>query len=1150
MGIPAGLCFKERWMLSVRCRFYFSYRRLVLFFACLLLSLLTCIIASDGGAALAFEDSDKTYLGSIKPVLEKHCYACHGGIKQEAGLRLDTVEFILKGSDSGPVLDTQNLELSELLQRIQATDDSMMPPKHEGERLKDDQVKQITDWLRSGVRLIPNEEPSMTPSEHWAFQRIHRPSFPPEHARFSQEHNGAQVANSIDRFLISQSDAADTLLPDALTSSPLASRITLLRRLSIDLRGLPLEEDLVSSLVQQSSMADTGADGSTDLETKYFETLYEAKVEEWLADTAHGERWGRHWMDVWRYSDWWGLGEELRNSQLHMWHWRDWIIESLNANVPYDEMLRQMIAADELYPEDLNKLRATGFLARNYFLFNRNQWMEETVEHVGKGVLGLTMNCAKCHDHKYDPISQTDYYRFRAIFEPYHVRLDMVEGESDLRKNGLPRIFDRDLDSPTYLFLRGEESKPDKTNPLAPGVPSFLKFNEYRSEPIELPRSAYQPDTRESTIKTYIAKSESRRRELDGKLQAAHSKIEDLASKLADLSRNPIEPLISPDDRHVSTESGFTEEWDEKKSLEELKDTWSLFGGEWSLAGGQLHQSASKPDRAVSRFTMPVPSDFVVDLKFSTNGGAQWKSVGISFDCTDVNPLDGYQGSDHEVSVYASAYAGEQKIQIAYVSEGQWVYPADAKVLQPIMLNQANEFRVVVRDRLVNVHWNDKLVLAWMLPFPRQAGMVHLTTFDALASFDRFTIRGLDEANMLRLPNGEISYSDKTLAGVNAQIIEAKKHVELAALELDVAKEELAFHHARLSEPESATRNRWAVATAAYKLALAQFALDRSDEKSRDQKSQEVEKAKQFQDQVSKGDLSEFPPSYPGAKWSATRFQFSGKDDPDKSFPESSSGRRRALTQWITSPDNPLTARVAVNHIWARHFGTPLVQDAFDFGMKSKKPANVDLLNWLAAELIEKRWDMKHLHRLIVQSNYYKRLHRPVPRLESQVVRDSVLALAGNLDRTMGGPAIPASEQPASKRRSLYFFHSNNERNLFLTMFDEALVTECYRRDESIVPQQALAMSHSRIILENVPAIANRIRGLAQGGSEQFTRIAFMWILGLEPTTDERELCRALLEEANGQADFSTDEEKAVSFSRQEELVWVLLNHHHFLQVP
>ena len=159
---------------------------------------------------------------------------------------------------------------------------------------------------------------------------------------------------------------------------------------------------------------------------------YEKAVDRLLSSKQYGERWGRHWMDVWRYSDPWGLGAEMRNSQKHIWHWRDWIIESLNADRGYDQMVREMLAADELYPDDLDRLRASGFLARQYFKFNRNTWLEETVEHTSKAFLGLTMNCAKCHDHKYDPIKQTDYYRLRAFFEPYQVRTDQLPGQRSL----------------------------------------------------------------------------------------------------------------------------------------------------------------------------------------------------------------------------------------------------------------------------------------------------------------------------------------------------------------------------------------------------------------------------------------------------------------------------------------------------------------------------------------------------------------------------------------------------------------------------------------------------------------------------------------------------------------------------------------------
>src|SRR5690606_27292428 len=161
-----------------------------------------------------------------------------------------------------------------------------------------------------------------------------------------------------------------------------------LRRVYLDLIGLPPSPDELEAFL---------ADDSTDAYAKVVERL--------LADPRHGERWGRHWMDVWRYSDWYGYQAELRNSQRHIWRWRDWIVESLNNDVPYDRMLTLMLAADEVAPTDPEALRATGFLARNYYKFNRDVWLDRTVEHTGKAFLGLTFNCAKCHDHMFDPIT-------------------------------------------------------------------------------------------------------------------------------------------------------------------------------------------------------------------------------------------------------------------------------------------------------------------------------------------------------------------------------------------------------------------------------------------------------------------------------------------------------------------------------------------------------------------------------------------------------------------------------------------------------------------------------------------------------------------------------------------------------------------------
>ena len=165
---------------------------------------------------------------------------------------------------------------------------------------------------------------------------------------------------------------------------------------------------------------------------------------------------------------------------------------SLNADKGYDRMIEEMLAGDELAPDDPATVRATGFLVRNWDIFNRNAWLASTVEHTARAFLGVTIQCARCHDHKFDPISQADYYRFRAFFEPYHIRIDRVPGEPDRNKAGLSRAFDDFLETPTYLFVRGDEAAPDKSRPLRPATPAVLG-GELKIVPVLLSRQCRLP---------------------------------------------------------------------------------------------------------------------------------------------------------------------------------------------------------------------------------------------------------------------------------------------------------------------------------------------------------------------------------------------------------------------------------------------------------------------------------------------------------------------------------------------------------------------------------------------------------------------------------------------------------------------------------
>jgi hypothetical protein len=938
-----------------------------------------------------------------------------------------------------------------------------------------------------------------------------------------------------------------------------------LRRLALDLIGLPPTAEEVETFLADPS-----------------EERYQQTIDRLLADPRHGERWARHWMDIWRYSDWWGLGEQMRNSHPLVWHWRDWIVESLNRDLPYDEMLRQMLAADELYPNDLAKLRATGFLVRNYFLFNRNQWMDETVEHVGKGFLGLTMNCSKCHDHKYDPISQEEYYRMRAFFEPYHVRVDMVPGEMDLNRDGIPRAFDGAPQTPTYVFIRGDEGKPDKSKAMTPGVPEILALEPLAIEPVDLPADAWQTGRRPWVQEAYLAAAEKKVESATTAVAAANERLATLRAKQDLLARSPASAAPAAEASPGPSLADNFATFDEGR--------WQRFGGDWKHEPGRLEQKLDGATRSVVRWREAPPRDFDATIKFTIRGGSQWRSVCLAFDSTQEDPSS--ETTENEQIVYVSAHAGGPKVQAAYSKHGQWHYPQDGMQSRSIELDRQYTFRVQVRDTLVNASLDGEPVLAWRSPLARRDGAMQLTTFDALAIFHEISIQPLAADVALREPNQKTTRDIAELARL------AEKEVEVATLAERLAKAELESTQRRIKAGEltgdeatadaAVARQDAVAAERRAKLAAAQHDVAQAElllQQAADDKRQQLEKElAEKQASLAKAKRNAGVPiepddsftSFEGSRWVATRFLTSTADDPTVTTPPESTGRRTALARWITDKRHPLTARVAVNHLWTRHLGAPLVPNVFDFGRNSIPPVNQPLLDWLAAEFVDSGWSMKHIHRLIVSSAAYRRSSSAVGqeaniakdpenrywwrrnpiRLESQAVRDSILALAKTLDETRGGPPVAMKDQESSKRRSLYFFHSNNDRNLFLTTFDEAMVKECYRRDQSIVPQQALALTNSALVLEASRQIAAELSKTSEKAAtddEAFVRCAFKFVLGTQ--ADAAEVAASLKAlrawqdiEKKSQAEAPSNEHNATAaMSARANLVWVLLNHNDFV---
>jgi hypothetical protein len=1126
--------------------------------------LLTACLAAlfISASASAQNPDDNLYLTHIRPLLQTRCTACHGALRQESGLRLDTVAAMRIGGSAGPAFKAGDTAASLILQRVSSADaEHRMPPEGSGEPLNTEQQQLLKDWIAAGAPAPDNEQPEADPRDHWAFRPIVRPEIPsqPETA----EPAASTPPSPIDLLL------ATHLRQQQLSPLPEAPREILLRRLSLDLIGLPPTPE------ELTAVRNASADG-----------WYEREVERLLADPRYGERWGRHWMDIWRYSDWWGLGDQLRNSQKHIWHWRDWIVESLNNDVAFDEMLRLMLAADETHPNDLSRLRATGFLARNYFLFNRPQWMDETVEHVSKAFLGLTFNCARCHDHKYDPIDQADYYRMRAFFEPYHARVDVVPGEADLERDGIPRVFDAHPDDPTWLYIRGDEKRPDKSQSISPGLPAIFNFAPLAITPVTLPAEAWQPERRD-----WVA---------DAHITAARRKLE-AATAARDAARQALETARTASTKLRLTappEAPVSVLFDDFQLLDPAR--WQLFAGSWKHSPGRLEQQLDGQRRAALRLLQQPPQDFDVLARFTILGGSQYRSVGLSFDASNGDPTVDTAADYHEHNVYISGQSPGSKIHAAWNAGGRWNYPPFPAVRNlPITLGTEYTLRVQVRGKLLNASVNGLPLLACNLPTDRRSGVLQLTTFDAVVAVHEFQLAALDPRTVLQaagsLPAEGVSVSpDPVAAQLDLDVAEATQL--LAAAEVTEVEHRAQAWRAVWQNAEQPTRTEThatavrslrqkAVAAARHALAVARRDQQRANaERGAGGTAAAATAVTASTEALSRAEAtlntdidSATPlPEFIGARWTPTRFFSSGTDDPAPKFLPQSTGRRSALAAWITHPRNPLTARVAVNHIWLRHLGQPLVPTVFDFGLKSPEPTQSQLLDWLAAEFIEGGWNLKQLHRRILLSAVYRRSSSPPPadqrlardpenqyywrrlpgRMESQLVRDTLLELAGTLDPERGGPPIPPAQQAESRRRSLYFQHSNNDRNLFLTMFDEALVTDCYRREQSIVPQQALALSNSRLVLDAAPLIAARVTSqgsklapAARNETDRFIQAAFLLLLGSEPSPAELAAASQALQDWEQLPESTAQPASSPASFARTQLIQVLLNHHDLITI-
>ncbi len=1062
------------------------------------------------------------YLADIKPLLRDKCFSCHSSLKQDGGLRLDAASLIQKGGDSGPALAAGLPTKSLILERVTADDENRMPPADAGARLTDEEVAKLAAWIKSGADA-PDEVIPEHPSRHWSFLPPVKPEVPDVSADW--------VRSDIDRFLAAEHERIGVSAVDE------ASRAVLLRRASLTLTGLPPTPAELREFLNDSS--DAG---------------FENAVDRLLESPRYGERWARHFMDIWRYSDPSGYGKEIRDGREHIWRWRDWIVESLNADKGYDRMVVEMLAADELSPEDQDALRATGFLARNWYKFNRNVWLDNIVEHSSKAFLGLTMNCARCHPHKYDPFEQHGYYRMRAIFETHDVRDDpLVPASLTKTSKGsgmLVRTFDAHLDRKTFPFFLGNENRPDEDSPLPPGLPELL--GELSVEPVPLPVTAWYPALREENREAALTAARAEVVAARKSLEDARAVLEDSRKKLADF-QEPQPKADQPAKSNSGPSPGKTVLTDDFAKLD--LDQWKVESGSWSAKDRRVVQSdgVTKQYRLVS--LVDHPRDFRAKLRLRVTGGETYKSVGLGFDGHDLAMN----------SVYLSVSGA--KVQFSSQgSDARWQYPAAGMAPHPIKAEQDYVLELAVKDQLLNVLIDGELKVAYNLP-ERKAGRISVWAFSATAEFDQLDVTTLPPETQLEPAAGGSASPPKVLTKKDLQLalqiaeasekaavghlaaaesavvsLETRTSAELAKYELAAGDvKTLAASAGRASREHSVNQLADQIAQAELKIAQATQQQETGPEAARTKATGELKAAEKQLADLQK-------------KFAAATEQLDNDSDQyaplGPQYPKTSTGRRLAFARWITDRKNPLAARVLVNHVWLRHFDQPLVERTFDFGLRSGKPRHAALLDWLAVQLMEDGWSLKKLHKRIVMSGVYRRNSSAATqtadpdnltlwrmnarRMEAEVVRDSVLSLGNSLDLTMGGPPIEHTQGQTVLRRSLYFRQDKERQMTFLSLFDGAKVNECYERKSTVAPQQALAMFNSPIASGQARKIAETH---ASKTGDELIAALFNHVLCREPTAEEQAECLQFLAEFQGGAE------------ARHQLALVLLNHNDFVTI-
>ena len=1048
-------------------------------FSIIVLLLVGCSESVDPGGSAEVAEL-LSFNWDVRPIISDNCFACHGPDAeggQKAGLRLDLVETATGELPESPgkfAIVPGNPDSSELIRRIMSSDpDVVMPPPDTNKTLSTDEKQLLSNWIEQGAEY----------ERHWAYEPVRRPSLP----------EGAESPERTDVSAIDTYIGA-RLEQEGLSLSAQADRATLINRVTLDLTGLPPTLEAVDAFVSDTSAS-----------------AYENLVDELLVSPEHAEHMAAQWLDIARWADSDGYLEDAGDRLLHPW--RDWVINAFQDNMPYDEFLTWQIAGDLFADASREQILATTFLrlgqrsSENGIIPEEyeNEYAIDRVETLGVGILGHTVGCARCHDHKYDPISIRDFYAFAGFF-------------SKTLENG---FYSPGGTIPAAAFVGAEHGAslnlPDaeteaRLNALEEEIDTLrLNYNNVRAMTEARMSGVGLPNKNQAWSEITSA--------LDDAL-AAHYAFERVYEGDLDFAKIEI--------------------YGRQEQGQPLAVSRNMPAG---IREDLVQLSPSEiPGQVPAVIQSPVLGEGIQGNAFvfdEQNKGYFGEEVG-DYDRTDAFSLDFWI---RFADVYENATVLNHNQHIRFAGMGYTLDVENNHLRFDIQHTRDNKISVITSEAVTPGDWS------------------HITvTYDGSSQAQGVTlfldgmpmeVEVLADNLTQTIISEPLAFIDDTLYGLGfgkrwQQYTLAGSHLdEVRVFNRNLSPLEISYLHTQGNpDIDVATYREFRVMTDPDLLAAKESLREVAEEHN--------QLYSWLPEIMVMGDDPFAAPmrvkkrgvyTDPGEEVDAQAF------DQIFTWDESLPNDRMGLSQWLFDADNPLTSRVHVNRLWQSIFGRGLVETAEDFGTQGAIPSHPELLDWLAAELMASGWDTRHMLKLMVMSETYQQdssvsdlekerdpfnrlLSRGVRlRHSAEVIRDSALFASGLLHDEVGGPSVrpyqpegvwlavsvnqpvdyPMADQvPLDEhhRRTMYGYVKRASQHPALQVFDfPQRITTIARRRTSNTPLQALVLLNDEQYLEAYEGVAYRAIEESDDLTQQINHI-YKLALRRDPANSELEILR------------------------------------------